>query len=149
MRPLLISLLLCSPVLACDLSCPQRVAEKAVSGHFGELKWWQAVGYKKLLNSEPEEMLAWVTCYSHLDPGCNRTTASGMPVSGRVAAMLDQPWGTFVLIHLPKGFELRQVYDTGSRRNRWRARRKGAEVWVDRYLPYQSQRSWVRKVYVF
>ena len=143
------------------MSQPQAVAHKALAGEFGELEWWQRKGYEEIAaGAEAKRYTAWVTCYSHTDPGCNRTTASGMPVSMRVAAMLDQPWGTFVLIHLPGGFELRQVYDTGSRKNRHRAQhpprdkrgrlvRQPADVWLDRYLPHRSLRSWVVPIFVF
>jgi len=139
----------------------QRVAAKVLRGDY-PAEWWQRKGYEKIAAGAQvkQRYTAWVTCYSHTDPGCNRTTASGMPVSERVAAMLDQPWGTFVLIRLPGGFELRQVYDTGSRKNRHRAQhpprdkrgrlvRQPADVWLDRYLPHRSLRSWVVPIFVF
>jgi len=127
----------------------QRVAEKALSGDFGTLTDWQRQGYEKLLRVTPKKKLAWITNYSHLDPGCNRTTASGRKVSKRVAAMLDVPFGSYVLIDLPGGYELRQVMDRGSRANLRRAQRRGAVTWCDRYLPYRSNRSWVRPIYIF
>jgi len=149
MRLLISLLLLTATAEACELPVHQVVAKKALDGRFGELEWWQHLGYEKLLDADPTKKLAWITCYSHLDPGCNRVTASGRRVSQRVAAMIDKPWGTWVLIDLPAGFELRQVFDTGSRRNISRARSRGAVTWVDRYLPRRSQRSWVRPIYIF
>ncbi len=132
-----------------ELPAPQQVAHKAIDGRFGKLEKWQQRGYEKLLQVEPKKRLAWVTNYSYLDAGCDRTTASGMPVSMRVAAMLGVPFGTYVLVDLPKGYELRQVFDRGSRRNISRARSKGAVTWCDRYLPHRSNHSWVRNIYVF
>ena len=149
MKLLLLSLLLLAAPVAADLPVYQRVAERALAEDFGELEWWQEQGYQKLLDADPEKKLAWVTCYTAGEPGVNHTTASGMPVSLRVAAMLDVPFGSYVLIDLPKGFELRQCFDRGSRANRRRARSKGADVWVDRYIPHRSNRSWVRPIYVF
>jgi len=84
----------------------RQVAIKALEGRFGPLEPWQRQGYKKLLTVTPTRKLAWITNYSHTDPGCNRTTASGRKVSRRVAAMLDVAFGTYVLLDLPQGFEL-------------------------------------------
>ncbi len=159
MRLLLISILLASPVLACDLrdDPAQRVAVKALRDDFGELSDWQRYGYEKLQVVTPKKQPAWITCYSEFDPGYYRTTASGRRVSMRVAAMIDKPWTTRVLIDLPMGFELRQVFDTSSVLNIGRAqhpwkygsRRPPAETWVGRYSPYQSNESWVRSIYVW
>jgi len=137
----------------------QRIATKVLRGDCPS-EQWQRQGYEKLLRVTPTEYQAWITNYSHTDPGCNRVTASGRKVSQRVAAMIDQPWATWVLIDLPEGYELRQVFDTGSRRNIWRAQnpprdkhgglvRLPAETWVDRYLPYRSFDSWVRPIHIF
>ncbi len=129
----------------------QRVAAKALAGDFGVLTDWQRQGYTKLLylDGEPEKKLAWITCYSEFDPGCNRTTASGREVSMRVAAMLDVPFATWVLVSLPEGYQLRQVMDRGSRANQGRAEQRGATVWCDLYYPYRSLRSWIRPIYLF
>jgi len=141
----------------------RQVAKKALRGEFGELQAWQEQGYRKLLTVTPTRKLAWITNYWPGEPGVNHTTASGRKVSSRVAAMLDQHWGTWVLIDLPAGYELRQVFDTGSRKNRHRAqhpeayssKRKPAEVWIDRCLLHRPptkalrDQSWVRNIYLF
>ena len=162
MSLLLLSILLAAPVAAAELPTNpvQRVAYKAVVLEAWDLELWQRQGYEKLLRVTPIEKLAWITVYNEYDAGCNRVTASGRKVSQRVAAMIDQPWATWVLIDLPEGYELRQVFDTGSRRNIWRAQnpprdkhgglvRLPAETWVDRYLPYRSFDSWVRPIHIF
>jgi len=136
---------------ACELPDypPHRAATKALMGDYGTLKPWQELGYEKLLTVEPKPMLAWITNYWSGERGVNRTTASGRTVSSRVAAMIDKPWGTWVLISLPDGYELRQIFDTGSRRNLSRARSRGAQTWVDRWVPRRDRQSWVRPVYIF
>jgi len=145
----------------------QQVAWKAITGKFGQLQTWKEQGYRKLLTVTPMKKLAWITVYNEHDKGCNRWTASGREVSHRVAAMVDKPWGTWVLVDLPEGYQLRQVFDTGSRRNIWRAQnpprkngrltRRPAETWVDLYyspaamktLKNGRNQSWVRSIYVF
>lgn len=129
---------------------PQQVAHKALAGEFGVLADWQKEGYQAIIDHGATRHTAWITCYSSSDPGCNRTTASGRTVSPRVAAMRrsQAAFGTYVLISLPSGMELRQVWDTGSSANIPRAERRGATHWVDRWLPYASQRTWVRSIYL-
>ena len=141
---------------------PQQVAHKALAGEFGALAAWQKEGYQAFL-ADPDgttRHTAWVTCYSSSDPGCNETTASGRTVSSRVAAMRrsQATFGTFVLISLPSGMELRQVWDTGAKYNipnvnseyagPRNAARRGATHWCDRWLSYPSKRTWVRSIYL-
>ena len=143
----------------------QRVAEKALDGQFGELAHWQEQGYEKLLRVTPIKKLAWITVYNENDLGCNKTGASGRHVSHRMAAMIDKPWGTWVLVDLDTGYQLRQIFDTGSRRNIWRAQnpkkcgsnRPPAQTWIDLYyspsamltLKEKHNQSWVRPIYLF
>jgi len=155
----------------------RQVATKALDGRFGPLEPWQRQGYEKLLrlcssatNNRKgiTRKMAWITVYNEHDKGCNRWTASGREVSHRVAAMIDKPWGTWVLVDLPEGYQLRQVFDTGSRRNIWRAQnpprdrhgrlvRRPAETWIDLYyspaamktLKNGRDQSWVRPIFVF
>jgi len=143
----------------------QRVAYKAVVLEAWDLELWQRQGYEKLLRVTPIEKLAWITVYNEDCPGCNFTTASGRRVSHRVAAMIDQPWATWVLVDLPEGYQLRQVMDTGSRRNIWRAqnpekcgsKRPPAQTWIDLYyspaamrtLKEKHNQSWVRPIFIF
>jgi len=130
-----------------------RCAEKAIAGAYGPLAEWQRVGYSRLLENGARRRVAWITCYWTGEPGVNSTTASGRRVeTGRTAAMLEprsgMPWGTFVLVDLPAGYELRQVWDTGSRRNRGRAQRKGAQTWIDLYMPSRTGATYVRPIWI-
>ena len=145
----------------------QRCAAKALAGEFGELEQWQRQGYTKLLylDKPPTEKLAWITVYNENDPGCNETGASGRHVSHRMAAMIDKPWATWVLVDLDTGYQLRQIFDTGSRRNIWRAQnpkkcgssRPPAQTWIDLYyspaamrtLKEKHNQSWVRPIFIF
>jgi len=166
MKLLILSLLLLT-VAAADLPADpvQRVAAKALRGDYDPLEQWQRQGYEKLLTVTPTKKLAWITVYNENCLGCNFTTASGRRVSHRVAAMIDKPWATWVLVDLPEGYQLRQVFDTGSRRNIWRAQnpekcdsnRPPAETWIDLYyspaamktLKNGSNKSWVRPIFIF
>ena len=139
-------------LLSCQPSAPQTVATKALAGEFGPLQDWQEIGYRAIAGSELlTPRLAWITCYSQYE--CSTRTASGRRVeSGRTLAMLDVPFGTYVLIDLPAGYTLRQVWDRGSRRNLSRARRKGAQNWCDIYQDTRSRSvlntSYIRRVWV-
>ncbi len=112
----------------------QRTAARALRGDFGELAEWQAAGYSRIAAGQGQRMRLLVKFYWPT-PTCNcgTQTASGMPPSRRVAAMLDRrnPWGDWVLVSLPEGMELRQVLNTGARWNRAQARRLGADDWID------------------
>ena len=92
---------------------PEQVARKALNGDFGELQEWQRSGYARILAEGTVGKTAWVTHYWTGEPGVNNTTASGRRTElGRTAAMLDIPYGTFVLVSLPRGYALRQIWDT-------------------------------------
>jgi len=72
---------------------------------------------------------AWVTQYYPAEGYARgEETASGYGCSERVAAATALPLFSFVWI---EQVGIRQVLDTGSRRNDVIARRKGAEMWVD------------------
>ncbi len=138
-------------------SCPaRRTAVRALRGDFGELAEWRRIGYTRILANGVRQQQAWITNYNERCPGVNRTTASGRNVeTGRTAAMLHDSgrrlrraeFGGFVLLEMPQGMELRQVWDTGSPANMRRARARGAETWVDRYTPGSRAGSWVRPIW--
>ncbi len=113
----------------------QRCAAKALRGDFGPLKDWQRTGYWLFAAGEGKWQTAWITRYWAGEPGVNFTTTSGRRVDHQTAAMLDVPFGTFVLVDLPTGFNLRRVWDRGSRRNISRARSRGASTWCDLWVP--------------
>ena len=167
---LLLSAVLCAQTptqtieqfLGAERNVPAMVAHKALAGDYGELAAWQKDGYERLLKTGGEKRIAWITHYSQHEPGCNTTTASGTQVTeGRTAAMLDIPWPTkehpervwcYVLIDLPVGMTLRRIEDTGSRANRGRAQRKGAQTWVDIYRNTRNRNAllttYIRPVWV-
>ena len=116
-----------------------QVATAALAGRWGPLPAWKAEGYRAIIAHPPEARLAWLTRYS--DYECSTHTSSGREVeSGRTAAMLDVPFGTYVLAEYPDGMRLLQVWDRGSRANLRRARARGAETWCDRYIHTRNRR---------
>jgi len=130
----------------------QRTAARALRGDFGELAEWQRLGYERIAAGQGQRQRLWITFYWRKQANCpgGSRTASGMPVSTRIAAMLDRrnPWGDWVLVSLPEGMQLRQVYDTGSRANRPRARIRGADDWCDLWVPQRRMQSFVRPTLV-
>ncbi len=117
------------------------VAIKALSGDFGRLTDWQTAGYRNILDHGATRKLAWITAYWTGEPGVGTRTASGKRVSDEVCAMNGIPFGTVVLIDLPRGYEIRVVWDRGSKRNLVRARSRGASTWVDRYVGRKASRA--------
>ena len=139
------------------LSTPETVAAKAINGHFGPLPEWKRVGYQSILDNGAVKQTAWVTNYWTGEPGVGTVCASGRRVeAGRTAAMLHSSgrrlrsgeFGYFVLVELPSGHELRQVWDTGSPKNKWRAERLGASTWVDLYVTGRTTKTWVAPIYI-
>ena len=126
----------------------QRVAQRALAGEFGELATWQRDGYALIALGRGDTQRAWITYYWSGEPGVNRTTASGMGVSSRVAAMLDVPFGSYALVPVGDGYQLRQVYDRGSRANIRRAQSRGASTWIDLWVPRPRHQSYVSTIYV-
>jgi len=112
----------------------RRCAAKALAGHFGPLQPWQERGYRNGLR-EWRQVTVWQTCY-YPSEGFRRgkATASGIGVSERVAAANKLPRGSY--IWLPNPPHLRQVLDTGAKRNDTVARRRGAALWIDLWIPH-------------
>jgi hypothetical protein len=141
-----------------ELSVPEKVAAKAINGHFGPIAEWQRVGYTRIIERGTVKKTAWITSYWSGEPGVGTICASGRKVEeNRTAAMLRpdgnrlrgrSDFGYFVLIELPQGHELRQVWDTGSPSNQGRAQRLGAETWIDRYVTKPTGKTWVRPIYI-
>jgi hypothetical protein len=138
--------------------CPaKRTATKALRGDWGTLPRWKKVGYTRLLEQGTTKQTAWLTNYWTGEPGVGTVCASGRSVeAGRTAAMLHSSgrrlrsgeFGGFVLLELPEGMELRQVWDTGSPANAGRAARRGAQTWLDRFVTRRDGRTWIAPVYV-
>lgn len=135
----------------------ERTAARAINGDFGPLPEWKRVGWQRVLDHGTEAaQTAWITNYWTGEPGVGTVCASGRSVEvGRTAAMLHHSgrrlrsgeFGAFYVLELPSGYELRQVWDTGSPANKGRARRRGAETWIDRYVPSRDGRTWIAPIY--
>jgi hypothetical protein len=110
-------------------------ANKALSGTFGKLAPWQSIGYNMALSGNHKIKSAWITTYYPQEgfwrgKGCRW----GIGTSERVAAANLLPAKTFVWISNPP--HLRQVWDTGSKRNDRVARSKQASLWIDLWVPF-------------
>jgi len=111
----------------------QAVARKAL--HYSDpyhLQPWQRAGYQRALKS-CRTARVFVTQYYPSEGYDSRHTASGAPVSLRVAAANRLRQGSFLWIVKPP--HLRQVLDTGSHRNDRVADRRGCFAWVDLWCP--------------
>jgi len=112
----------------------RRCAAKALRGDFGPLAAWQRQGYTALLKGSPTYRRAWVTTY-YPSEGFPRGAECRWWAAGcseRVAAANKLP--AYAWVWVPPG-HLRQVLDTGSRRNDVVAQRKGADLWLDLWEP--------------
>lgn len=111
----------------------QHHARLALNGHYGPLEEWQRVGYQQLLREGVVWADAWVTTY-YPSEGFPRGqgTRWGFPVDERCAAANELPAYSFIWI---PGIGIRQVLDTGADSNDSVARRKGADHWLDLWVP--------------
>lgn len=115
----------------------QRCAARALRGDFGKLAPWQREGYTQALKSHRHVKL-WLTQYYPSEGPDSRCTASGVPVSLRVASANLIPRYSFVWTEQPA--RLRQVLDTGARRNDRIAKRRGCYAWMDEWIPRKCWR---------
>jgi len=113
-----------------------RVAQKALKGEYGKLEDWQYKAYKYALAQKADiDGLAWVTSYGPWEGFMfGEACAFGYGCADSTAAANLIPPHYYVLIELPDGWEVRRVEDCGSKRNDFLARRKGAELWIDRWV---------------
>lgn len=114
----------------------QRVAHKALKGEYGNLEDWQYKAYKYALAQEASvNGVAWVTSYGPWEGFMfGEACAFGYGCSDSTAAANLIPSHYYVLIELPDGWEARRIEDCGAKRNDFLARRKGAQVWIDRWV---------------
>jgi hypothetical protein len=114
--------------------CPyELMAIRSIRGEFGDLEKWQERGYTKLLDEGGVKKTAWVTQY-YPSEGFPRGqgTRWGVGVDERVIAANELPASSWVIL-LNVG--IRQVLDTGANSNDSVARRKGADHWLDLWVP--------------
>lgn len=114
----------------------QRVAHKALKGEYGKLEDWQYKAYKYALLQEANvDGVAWVTSYGPWEGFMfGEACAFGYGCSDSTAAANLIPSHYYVLIELPGGWEVRRIEDRGAKRNDFLAQRKGAQVWIDRWV---------------
>ena len=119
----------------------QRAATKALAGQFGELHHWQRDAYARgLASGVTADKRAWLTAYYGNHPDGKRDRY-GRPCTLRHAAARDEQVPRRAFVWTAQS-GIRQVLDTGARSNISRARKKGADVWIDAWLPSPAHNSW-------
>jgi hypothetical protein len=110
----------------------QRVARRALTGEFGQLAPWQREGYARgLERGVRADRTCFLTSYYGTEGRSGRTDCKGRRCTLRTAAANTIPQGAYIWTE----HGIRQVRDTGSRGNDSRARRHGADHWVDYWYP--------------
>lgn len=111
--------------------------------HGRKLKPWQAEAYRLLAEGKGKRVHVFYTEFGEFE-GIMRgsETHSGSGCSEKVAAANRLPEGSFIWVRFPKGWEVREVLDTGAHWNDDVADRNGASLWVDywrvRETPYDA-----------
>lgn len=119
----------------------QRAATKALAGQFGDLHHWQRDAYARgLAAGVTADKRAWLTAYYGTRPDGKRDRY-GRPCTLRHAAARDEQVPRRAFVWTAQS-GIRQVLDTGSAANIRRARKKGADVWVDAWLPSPAHNPW-------
>ena len=119
----------------------QRAATKALAGQFGDLHHWQRDAYARgLAAGVTADKRAWLTAYYGTRPDGKRDRY-GRPCTLRHAAARDEQVPKRAYIWTAES-GIRQVLDTGAKSNRRRAREKGADVWIDAWLPSPAHNPW-------
>lgn len=113
----------------------QATAREALAGRWGKLPEWKRRSYQRViaegLTVRPGRL--WVTHYWPAEGRDGQVDCRGNRCTSRTAACNQLPYGTVVWLQEPCG--LRQILDVGARRNDRRARRYGADFWLDRWAP--------------
>lgn len=119
----------------------QRTAQKALAGQFGDLHHWQRDAYARgLAAGVTADKRAWLTAYYGTAPDGKRDRY-GRPCTLRHAAARDEQVPRRAFVWTAQS-GIRQVLDTGSVANIRRARKKGADVWIDAWLPSHAHNYW-------
>lgn len=116
----------------------RQCATKALRGEFGRLRPWQRNAYQRGLSGGVRCVTVWQTIYCPPQYRRGEGTAHGYGCDETIAAANALPGGTVVWIASPA--HLRVIGDTGARGNDRVARRKGATLWLDLWLPYRGWR---------
>ena len=119
----------------------QRTAQKALAGQFGDLHHWQRDAYARgLAAGVTADKRAWLTAYYGTRPDGKRDRYGNRCTLRHAAARDEQVPKRAYIWTAQSG--IRQVLDTGSAANIRRARKKGADVWIDAWLPSPAHNSW-------
>jgi len=119
----------------------QRAATKALAGQFGDLHHWQRDAYARgLCAGVMADRRAWLTAYYGTRPDGKRDRYGNRCTLRHAAARDEQVPRRAYIWTAESG--IRQVLDTGAKSNMRRAREKGADVWIDAWLPSPAHNTW-------
>jgi hypothetical protein len=118
----------------------QRVAVKIAQGHIHAHGWQHDAYARGLASGVTADKRAWLTAYYGTRPDGKRDRY-GRPCTLRHAAARDEQVPKRAYIWTAQS-GIRQVLDTGAKSNIRRARKKGADVWIDAWLPSPAHNSW-------
>lgn len=133
-------------VAACTLSPPatpppdplQRVAARALSGHYGALQPWQVRGYRLALANGSQARMFVLTGYWPGEGHSGQVDCRGRKLHSGVLACNRLAYGSYV--YLPSWGRLFVVKDCGSRANdRRREVTHHGGTWADVYLRRASE----------
>ena len=120
----------------------QQAAAKALRGDYGPLQPWQqkawravVVKEKALSGDQATCATAWLTHYGPPHHPRGDLTRWGYHCSESTLAANKLRAHSLAILELPMGYEVRRVEDTGAKSNDARARRHGADLWLDRWHP--------------
>ena len=118
----------------------QRVAVKIAQGHIHAHGWQRDAYARGLAAGVTADKRAWLTAYYGNHPDGKRDRY-GRPCTLRHAAARDEQVPRRAFVWTAQS-GIRQVLDTGAKSNIRRARKKGADVWNDAWLPSPAHNSW-------
>ncbi len=136
-------------ILAASLAAPQphlpqdpfqRVAVKIVQGHIHAQDWQRDVYARGLCAGVMADRRAWLTAYYGTRPDGKRDRYGNRCTLRHAAARDEQVPRRAYIWTAESG--IRQVLDTGAKSNMRRAREKGADVWIDAWLPSPAHNTW-------
>ena len=112
----------------------EQCAGKALDGNFGKLAAWQVEGYHAGLAAHVVKRVFQTVYFPSEGFPRGQGCRWGIGVSERVVAANRLPKKSWVWIANPA--MIRQVWDTGAKRNDYVAERRGASLWIDIWIPY-------------
>ena len=112
-------------------------AVKALRGDYGPLPDWKLDAYRRGLEQgvTVKPGRAWVTHYWPAEGRDGQVDRRGNRCTSDIVAANRLPYGTVVWLEAGPICGLRIVKDRGAARNDLVARRRGADLWLDRWNP--------------